>query len=496
MLFCAVARGVHALLVQPIGRLRNVRRCISMEIERPSAKGLTMELRTMRENGDVVKAHLQARGSSDLAIVDRLGELFELRAEAGRAQDEALRKRKELSAEVGKLIKEGKTNTDDLKAEAAHWAHVAAEKEKEKSEAESQVADLLPRLPNFLDDSTPSGQSENDNIVLRTWGQIDNGLQDPKWHDDLAIGLGGYDADAASRVAGARFSVLRGQVARLERAIMCFCLDQAVSAGFIETSVPLIVSRSTLEGTGQLPKFEQDLFRLATHQVGGQDAFLIPTAEVPLTNLFSGELISAQDLPIKLCANTPCFRAEAGSYGRDVRGLIRQHQFPKVELVSIVHPEDAHATHTHMLNHVESLLQQLELPYRVVQLCAGDIGFSAASCYDLEVWLPAQQAYREISSVSLCADFQSRRMNLRFRPPLSKDEKKKKVKTIFPATLNGSGLAVGRTLVAILENYQHPDGSVRVPDALLPYMGGLTHLRPPSASCNIVEKNEQVTAAT
>lgn len=272
--------------------------------------------------------------------------------------------------------------------------------------------------------------------------------------------------------------MLLGPLAKLERAVIQYFLDFQVSRGYSEVSVPYIVSRSTLEGTGQLPKFEDDLFKVS-HSVAGEDAFLIPTAEVPVTNLYRDQLLEASELPIRHVCHSPSFRAEAGSHGRDTRGLLRQHQFHKVELVKICTPESSSEEHEAMARDAEALLESLQLPYRRVLLCSGDIGFSARICYDLEVWLPGQQAYREISSVSNCGDFQARRMGLRYRILAATDKKGGKKTTAYPHTLNGSGVAVGRALVAILENYQQPDGSVVIPEVLRPYMGGLEVLTRP-----------------
>lgn len=291
-----------------------------------------------------------------------------------------------------------------------------------------------------------------------------------RWHDELASSLGGLDVEAATRISGARFSVLKGDIARLERALVQYFLDFHISRGYIEVSVPYIVSRSTLQGTGQLPKFEEDLFKVS-HSVAGEDAFLIPTAEVPVTNLYRDQLLNATDLPIQHVCYSPSFRAEAGSYGRDTRGLLRQHQFHKVELVKIVAPEMSMSEHEKMTSDAEALLQSLELPYRRMLLCSGDTGFGARICYDIEVWLPGQQCYREISSCSNCYDFQSRRMSLRYRINPQGSNKVKKA-NIHPHTLNGSGVAIGRALVAILENHQMPDGSINIPKCLQSYMGG------------------------
>jgi seryl-tRNA synthetase len=328
-------------------------------------------------------------------------------------------------------------------------------------------------MPNLLDDSVVDGHGEADNVAVSEWATEKRLVGDKyRWHDELAAGLGGLDLEAAARISGARFAVLYGPLARLERAISQYFIDTHIQRGYLEVSTPLLVSRSTLQGTGQLPKFEDDLFQV-NHTIGGEKAYLIPTAEVPLTSLYREQILSHQELPLSLVASTPCFRAEAGSHGRDTRGLLRQHQFHKVELVKITTPEDSEKEHEAMVQDAEYLLQQLELPYRKVQLCSGDIGFAARLCYDLEVWLPGQQTYREISSISNCHDFQARRMQLRYRPAEGK-------KPVLCHTLNGSGLAVGRTIVAILENYQRPDGSVGIPQVLQPYMNGLTELSPSS----------------
>ena len=336
----------------------------------------------------------------------------------------------------------------------------------------------------FIDCSTsycyrvPEGTDEAANKIVISWGEEKRKMGEGfLWHDEIATKLGGLDVDAAGKISGARFSVLKGPIAKLERAIINFFLDFHTARGYNEVSVPFIVSRSTLEGTGQLPKFEDDLFKVS-HNVAGEDAFLIPTAEVPVTNLYRDQILEGPELPIKHVCWSPSFRAEAGSYGRDTRGLLRQHQFHKVELVKICSPETSTAEHEAMTNDAEDVLKALDLPYRKVLLCSGDVGFSARICYDLEVWLPGQQAYREISSCSNCYDFQARRMGLRYRIAPQGGEKKGKKALAYPHTLNGSGVAVGRALVAILENYQLPDGSVTIPEKLRPYMGNLEKLTP------------------
>jgi len=447
---------------------------------RPSSAGVSLELRGLKANAEMVKAHVAARGGSADAVdsVDSIVALNDARAAAQRKMDGALKTRKTLSGQIGRLMKEGKeAEVAALKEEVAAAASDAEAAEAVMAAKEAEAKALFAALPNLLDDATPDGRDEADNLELRSWGDDLRKLgEEYRWHDDLATGLGGFDPEAASRVSGARFAVLKGGVARLERALANFFLDEHASRGYEEVAAPFIVARSALEGTGQLPKFEDDLFRVANHGVRGEDAFLIPTAEVPLTNLARGETLRESDLPIRLAAFTPCFRAEAGSYGRDTRGLVRQHQFGKVELVKVTTPAEAQAEIDALVADAERCLQLLELPYRALRLCAGDIGFSARQCVDLEVWLPGQQAYREVSSCSLMGDFQARRMNLRYKPKPT--EADKKPRPAFPCTMNGSGLAVGRALVAVLENHQRPDGSVAVPAALRPYMGGLEVLEP------------------
>jgi seryl-tRNA synthetase len=326
------------------------------------------------------------------------------------------------------------------------------------------------RLPNLLHDDAHEGKTEEDNEVIRTFGTIPEFDFEPQAHVEVGEGLGILDMARAAKMSGARFAVLKGAGARLERALINFYLDLHVSEhGYTELMVPYIVQRSALEGTGQLPKFENDLFKFS-EKLNGGDAFLIPTAEVPITNMHAGEILEEAVLPLQYVAFTPCFRAEAGSAGRDVRGILRQHQFHKVEMVWITTPEKAEENHQTLVGHAENCLNALELPFRTVRHCGGEVGFSAHKCYDLEVWLPSQKKYREVSSVSQFTDFQSRRMGMRYRPePVDG----KKQKTRLTHTLNGSGIAIGRTVVAILENNQQADGSVVVPSVLIPYMGGI-----------------------
>lgn len=349
-----------------------------------------------------------------------------------------------LLAEVGRLGSELKTSQEELRR------------------VQAELDELLLGLPNLLDPEVPEGGDEADNVELSRWGEPPRFDFDPKDHVDLGEGLG-MDFDAAAKVTGARFVVLKGTLARLQRALIQFMLDIHVNQhGYTEVYVPYLVNAQSLVGTGQLPKFEEDLFRVE-HEPSW---YLIPTAEVPVTNLVRGEILASTELPVKLVAHTPCFRSEAGSYGKDVRGMIRQHQFEKVEMVQIVPPALSSQAHEELTGHAETILQRLGLPYRKMLLCAGDTGFSAAKTYDLEVWLPGQGKYREISSCSHFRDFQARRLKARWRnPETGKPE--------LVHTLNGSGLAVGRTLVAVMENYQQSDGSISVPEVLRPYLGGL-----------------------
>jgi len=317
-------------------------------------------------------------------------------------------------------------------------------------------------LPNLLHEDVPTGRDESENEEVRRWGEVPEFDFEPKDHVDLGVSLGQLDFDAASRISGSRFAVMRGPLARMQRAIIQFMLDVHTSEnGYEETYVPYLVQAEALKGTGQLPKFEEDLFKTE----GETPFYLIPTAEVPLTNLVRESIIEADELPKRLAAHTPCFRSEAGSYGKDTRGMIRQHQFEKVELVHLVRPEDSYDALEELTANAEKILQRLELPYRVVALCSGDVGFAGAKTYDLEVWLPGQSTYREISSCSNCTDFQARRMQARWRNPNTG-------KPELLHTLNGSGVAAGRALIAIMENYQQADGSIRVPGPLFPYMAG------------------------
>jgi seryl-tRNA synthetase len=354
--------------------------------------------------------------------------------------------------------------------------------EAELEAVQQRLNDVLLGVPNLPHASVPVGRDENDNQEVRRWGEPRQFSFTPRDHVDLGDALGQLDFELAAKIAGARFAVMSGPLARLHRALIQFMLDLHTGEhGYTETYVPYMVNADSLRGTGQLPKFEQDLFQVsfgATRRKGADEAagnvpgeswYLIPTAEVPVTNIVRDTIVPAERLPLKHVAHTPCFRSEAGSYGKDTRGMIRQHQFEKVELVQIVSPNDSYAALEALTGHAETVLQRLELPYRVMALCSGDMGFSAAKTYDIEVWLPGQQKYREISSCSNFEDFQARRMQARWRNPQTG-------KPELVHTLNGSGLAVGRTLVAVMENYQEEDGSIRIPAALRPYLAGMERL--------------------
>ncbi|PID66435.1 MAG: serine--tRNA ligase [Gammaproteobacteria bacterium] len=376
-------------------------------------------------------------------------------------------KRNRISQTIGKT-KAGGGDIQPLLAEVAGLGDELKAGEAQLADIQSQLQHIYLGIPNVQDDSVPFGADENDNVECKRWGEIPEFDFTPKSHADMAhIGL---DFDMAAKLSGARFSVLRGHLARLHRAIAQLMLDtHTTQHGYTEMYVPYMVNARALLGTGQLPKFEEDLFKASGDNDGGQQLYLIPTSEVPLTNVAQDVIFDEAELPLKFTAQTPCFRAEAGSHGKDVRGLIRQHQFEKVEMVQLVHPEKSFDALDEMVGNAEKILQLLQLPYRIVTLCSGDIGFGAVKTYDLEVWLPGQEKYREISSVSNCGDFQARRMKARFKNKVTG-------KTEFIHTLNGSGLAVGRTLVAVLENYQQADGSVLVPTALQPYMGGIERI--------------------
>ncbi len=434
----------------------------------------------LAQQPETVKAHLTRR-HADISVhsaVDRVSELAGIRKKLASERDDLRAARNRLSKEIGGLYKQGKR--DEAEAAKAE-VHAGNERikiiETELDQVEAEVLSTSMGIPNLLHDSVPDGEKEEDNQLLRTWGEPASYDFEPQAHVEVGAGLDILDLERSTKLSGARFAILKGAGARLERALINYFLDVHTGKnGYTEVMVPYMVHRSTVEGTGQLPKFELDMFKLA-EKVNGQDMFLISTAEIPVTNIHREEILEAADLPIKYVAFTPCFRSEAGSAGRDVRGIIRQHQFHKVEMVWVTTADRAEADHEALVGHAEHLLQALKLPYRAVLHCGGETSFGATRCFDLEVWLPSQDQYREISSCSHFGDFQARRMSLRYRPePV--DGKKQKPKLAH--TLNGSGLAVGRTMVAILENYQQADGSVVIPEVLRPYMGGLEKISPPT----------------
>ncbi|MDC1507907.1 serine--tRNA ligase [Oceanospirillaceae bacterium] len=399
--------------------------------------------------------------------VAKLNSLEESRKQLQIDTENLQSERNSKSKEIGKLKAQGEDTTGVMAAVSAFGTQLDAKKIELKA-VQDRLNIMLMEIPNIPHESVPPGADEEDNQEVLTWGQKPSFNFTVKDHVDLGEGLGGLDFGAAIKVTGARFMVLKGPLARLHRALIQFMLNNHIHKhGYEEVYVPYLVNADSLRGTGQLPKFEEDLFKVP----GERDLYLIPTAEVPVTNLVRDEIVDASKLPLRFTCHTPCFRSEAGSHGRDTRGLVRQHQFEKVEMVQMVRPSESTAALEELTDHAENILKSLGLAYRKVILCGGDLGFSAIKTYDLEVWLPGQEKYREISSCSNMGDFQARRMQARWRnPETGKPE--------LLHTLNGSGLAVGRTLLAILENYQQADGSVLVPEALAPYMGGLSVLVP------------------
>ena len=422
------------------------------------------DIRFIRENPAAFDAGLGRRGlaapSADILALDERSRAIKTELQQGQAR------RNEASKAIGAaMAAKDMEKAETLKAEVAALKESMPALENEDREVSEKLHALLSAIPNLPAADVPEGADEADNVEVSRWGEPREFGFTPQDHADFGPALG-LDFEGGAALSGARFTALRGQMARLHRALAQFMLDrQSGENGYEEVNPPLLVRDEALFGTGQLPKFAEDLFRTTDGR------WLIPTAEVSLTNLVREQIVDVASLPMRLTALTPCFRSEAGSAGRDTRGFIRQHQFEKVELMAICKPEESEAEHERMCAAAEGVLQALGLPYRKVLLCTGDMGFAAAKTFDLEVWLPSQQTYREISSISNCGDFQTRRMNARFKPEGEKQ-------TRFLHTLNGSGLAVGRTLVAVLENYQQEDSSVIVPEALAPYMGGVTRLEP------------------
>ncbi|VAW41031.1 Seryl-tRNA synthetase [hydrothermal vent metagenome] len=417
-----------------------------------------LELRFIREHIDLVRKKTALR-RLDPAIIDRFTETDSRRL-ALLGEVESLKNlRNTVSQEIAELKKTGAH--DQAAPLITRMREVSArirELDNELAEVQARLNDIVMAIPNLCDDSVPEGDNDSDNIEIRKWGEIPEFTFTPRPHWEIGEELDILDFETSAKLAGARFAILKGFGSRLSRALVNFFLDlHTQKHGYTEILPPFLVNSKTMTGTGQLPKFADDLFRIQ-----GWDLWLIPTAEVPVTNIHSGETLAEDDLPLKYTAYTPCFRSEAGSYGKDTRGLIRQHQFEKVELVKFTTPQTSEQELNALLADAEEVLQLLRLPYRVVQLCGGDLGFSAARTYDIEVWLPGQNAYREISSCSNYHDFQARRMGIRYRPAGEKRSR-------LVHTLNGSGLAVGRTLLAIMENYQQEDGTVRLPEVLQPY---------------------------
>ena len=420
-----------------------------------------LDMKYIRENLDDTERRLRTRGGE--SYLDGFRELDEKRRTLLKEGEALKALRNAVSDEIGRT--KDKSQVQNKILEMREVSHEIKGLDEELNQVDEQLLSFLLTVPNLPHASTPIGTSENFNVLVRSWGEPRKLPFAAKPHWDLGEELGILDFERGAKITGARFTLYRGAGARLERALINLMLDLHTDThGYLEVLPPFMVNRDSMTGTGQLPKFEEDLFKLVD-----PDFFLIPTAEVPVTNIHRAEILKKCDLPISYCAYTPCFRREAGSYGKDTRGLIRQHQFNKVELVKFVHPSESDAELEALTGHAEKVLQLLELPYRTMALCSGDIGFSAAKTYDIEVWLPGQSCFREISSCSTFGDFQARRASIRFR----EDEKGKPE---FVHTLNGSGLAVGRTLVAILENYQQEDGSVLVPAALRSYMGGLERI--------------------
>ncbi len=422
-----------------------------------------LDIRFIRENKDIIKESLDAR-NSDYPL-DELLELDRTRRDILVEVEALKKKRNDASALIGKYKREGK-DVNELLLEMQHVGETIKEHDEKLEKVEQRLNHLLFTIPNKLHESTPIGKDEDDNVEVRRWGEPKKFDFEIKSHDELGVNLDILDFERGAKLGGSRFTVYKGAAARLERALINFMLDtHTTEHGFTEILTPQLAKKEIMMGTGQLPKFEDDMYKIADEEL-----YLIPTAEVTLTNLYNQEILEEEELPKYMCGFTACFRKEAGSGGKDLKGLIRQHQFNKVEMVKIVKPENSYEELEHMVNCAERILQKLELPYRVITLCSGDLGFSAAKTYDIEVWVPSQDKYREISSCSNTQDFQARRAMIKYR---SKEDKK----SYYVHTLNGSGLAVGRTLLAIMENYQNEDGSITIPKVLVPYMNGMTVIK-------------------
>lgn len=417
-----------------------------------------LDIKIIRSNPDMVKAAMRRRNTDMDAVIDQLLSIDDKRRELMGQTEKMKAEQNAASKEIPRIKKEG----GDIAPIMERMKELAAQVKElggEQTVLEEKQRDLLLRIPNIPHESVPQGKDDSENVDMRHWGEPTKFDYDPKAHWDIGADLGILDPETAAKVTGARFHFYKGLGARLERAVINFYLNTHIEHGYTEVFPPFMVNRASMTGTGQLPKFEEDAFRLAN-----MDYFLIPTAEVPVTNMHRDEILDGQKLPLQYCAYSACFRAEAGSAGRDTRGLIRQHQFNKVELVKFVRPEESYAELEKLTNDAERVLQLLGLPYRVVTLSTGDLGFSSAKTYDIEVWMPSYGRYLEISSCSNFEDYQARRASIRF-----KDGPKEKARLVH--TLNGSGVAVGRTVAAILENYQNGDGTVTVPEVLRPYMG-------------------------
>ena len=421
-----------------------------------------LDIREIRENTDAIRERLKARGGDHWTLIDEVLACDETRRKAETEKQQLQSQRKTTSKQIGMLKAKGE-DTSAIEAEVRGINEAIATIDAEAESAAAKQSELLLNIPNVPHEGCPVGADEDANPIIREWGEKPN-VAEPKDHLDLAEALGMISIDDGTRIAGSGFAVYRGKGARLERALINFLLDtQSGEHGYEEVNVPHVVKRECMEGTGQLPKFEDDMYGTDAGEDGRNQMFLAPTAEVPVTNLYRDTLLAESDLPIKLCAHTPCFRREAGSAGRDNRGIIRMHQFDKVELVQVVHPDNSFAELENLLGHAQAILEKLGLHYRTIELCTGDVGFSSAKTYDIEVWAPGHGKYLEVSSCSCFTDYQARRMKLRFKDADGKNR--------FCHTLNGSGTALPRLYVALLEQYQQPDGSIKIPEALVPYFG-------------------------